>query len=146
MRWFPFFVLLAACGNPPCIDTCSGCCDLKGVCKDGTQRQACGGKGTVCVTCRADQICTAANICGDPPCGPDTCAGCCDVNGRCVVSATAGNCGLAGVDCVQCGFGQGCQNGVCKNCLPSSYGCSSDAACCSMVCGGLTAFQMGTCN
>jgi hypothetical protein len=145
MRWFPLLLLFAACGNPPCIDSCPGCCDVKDVCQTGDQLKACGVHGMVCVACLKDQVCTAG-VCSAPPCGPDTCTGCCDVNGRCVVSATDGSCGLAGVDCVQCSFGQGCQNGVCKNCLPSSYGCSSDASCCSMVCGGLTAFQMGTCN
>jgi hypothetical protein len=48
-------------------------------------------------------------------CGPATCSGCCDANGKCE-QASAQFCGAQGEECVACGAGQTCSpgNGLCQ--------------------------------
>lgn len=49
----------------------------------------------------------------EDPCGPDTCAGCCE-HGRCVPGASDEACGLAGGFCQRCAVGGlTCQHGAC---------------------------------
>lgn len=40
-------------------DTCSGCCDAAGLCRDGDEVTACGVQGGACATCTSTQTCTS---------------------------------------------------------------------------------------
>ena len=49
-----------------------------------------------------------------PPCGPSTCAGCCDASGSCNTFTSATACGLNGLICKACTAGQSCNFGTCS--------------------------------
>jgi hypothetical protein len=55
-----------------------------------------------------------APSCGaSKPCGPDTCAGCCDSAGACLAGSSDFACGSAGSTCVACDSGRRCSAGFC---------------------------------
>lgn len=49
------------------------------------------------------------------PCGPSSCTGCCDADGRCNSAPTNLACGAQGAECVACGLGQSCFSGFCTS-------------------------------
>lgn len=102
--------------------TCSGCCDVAGVCQDGNQPGACGLGGVACNTC-PDFACEFGR-CVAARCGPDTCRGCC-VGETCVVGSSPFSCGVNGVQCQACGPAS-CVDGVCR----TSCNSSNCAGCC----------------
>lgn len=121
--------------SPACtVESCDavgcplGCCDITGVCRDGTQDMACGTGGAACQSCVAeshlcqDQSCQdlggcspgATLPCGN--CGQRTCTGdglwgSCDGQGACspgqvVITGACGNCGeLSRVCQLDCTYG-----------------------------------------
>ncbi|OQB15445.1 MAG: hypothetical protein BWY17_02182 [Deltaproteobacteria bacterium ADurb.Bin207] len=112
--------------------TCSGCCDLQGNCRTGTQPSACGQGGYECVDCSSlGQTCiTSTRTCGAvQPCNPSTCPqGCCH-NGLCVEGASHEACGSHGMDCVNCAsLGQTCN--------PYSLTCEQSSMCDPTNCAG----------
>jgi len=54
---------------------------------------------------------------GPPACGPGTCAGCCDQNGKCIAAPVdAGVCGFGGNACATCTGAATCADGLCLGC------------------------------
>ena len=97
-----------------------------------------------------------------PPCGPDTCGGCCNATGFCAGGGSQATCGMGGARCQDCrSTGQSCDQGVCSSvdsgpppvcvisqcssllCAPIYQGpcCLSDGTCGCQV----RIPQMGTC-
>lgn len=90
---------------PPCgPGTCDGCCDAAGLCRFGTESDACGVKGGACDNCAAKGQGCSAGVCqGTPPkCGPANCGGCCDAQGNCQPGSAATVCGSGGQACSNC--------------------------------------------
>jgi hypothetical protein len=88
--------------------TCpSGCCDAKGVCRAGTDLQACGSFGRSCSDCAAtgfDFCDQRAHACGKTvqDCNAKTCpTGCCE-RGECLAGADPDECGTAAQACQHC--------------------------------------------
>jgi hypothetical protein len=51
-----------------------------------------------------------------PPCGPDTCGGCCNSTGFCAGGGSQATCGMGGARCQDCrSTGQSCDQGVCSS-------------------------------
>ncbi|MBL9037801.1 MAG: HmuY family protein [Archangium sp.] len=70
----------------------------------------------------------------DEPCGPTTCAGCCDAAGECQAGNTVAACGgTAGGMCAVCTEGNGCFSGACgpivttPACDPTPVTCSDQS-------------------
>ncbi len=93
-------------GTPPVCGpgNCGGCCDKSGACRNGGESDACGKQGGACDDCLAKGQGCSAGVCqGTPPtCGPGTCGGCCDVNGKCVAGTGDAACGVGGQACAAC--------------------------------------------
>lgn len=90
---------------PPCgPTTCKGCCDAQGLCRFGTESDACGLGGIGCDDCAAKNEGCVDGACEGPPpvCGPGNCGGCCTAAGQCVPGTSDGACGLAGAPCQSC--------------------------------------------
>ncbi|MBK7586460.1 MAG: hypothetical protein IPI67_40515 [Myxococcales bacterium] len=90
---------------PPCGPAnCGGCCDAKGVCRNGGESDACGVSGGKCDDCLTQgQGCVGGACQGAPPtCGPGTCGGCCDTAGKCVAGTNNLSCGAGGKACEAC--------------------------------------------
>ncbi len=130
-----FDCVSGACrGVAPVCDasTCSGCCDAQGLCRDGTQVDACGAGAAACVSCGA-LGCVSGSCQGAPPtCGPATCGGCCDASGTCVAGDAPSACGAGGAACVACtASGAACDaiGGYCTYVPPCSAS-TCPAGCC----------------
>lgn len=134
----------------PCADRCpTGCC-LGETCEVGTFDHACGQGGASCATCsQVGMSCdTFSRQCVDAtPCGPNNCAGCCDVTGRCINPPADTACGLGGNACLSCDVGKRCIQGSCQR---TSTTCSSAtcSGCCSTegVCLGPATFTSTACG
>ncbi len=107
--------------------TCpTGCCDERGVCRVGSDVQACGNQGNKCTDCVAggfDTCDSSRKACGKkvPTCDASSCpSGCCVVNGA---SQTC----LTGTDAAACGTG----GGVCANCAQTGQSCDAKLRTCS---------------
>jgi hypothetical protein len=130
--------------------TCpTGCCDPSGVCRDGTELNACGFGGVSCNDCQAQNFdfCDSQNhACGNvqPKCDVTTCpSGCCTLfNGQqaCVSGVSSLACGNGGQQCSDC-----TQNG--QVCDPSKQACVN-APCgpnnCKGCCAGTTCVNAET--
>lgn len=73
-----------------------------------------------------------------PPCGPGTCAGCCDASGACRTDAAATACGIDGAACQDCTAGGTQSGGVCDPftgaCCQTADTCCADVATCQARC------------
>ncbi len=119
-------------GNPGC-GPCQGCCDSTGVCRPGTDLNACGLGGVECFNCGALGFACIGGACEGkpPPCGPGTCNGCCDAKGQCQFGDKADACGLGGVKCDSCvSKGQSCIGGKCQG-PPPTCGPKTCGGCCN---------------
>jgi hypothetical protein len=142
---------LLADGAPACgPSNCAGCC-LAGTCVAGTATGSCGSHGLACLPCTGSNLTCitqpnggGACVGSGTPCGPSSCAGCCDTNGACQDSIATDACGAAGTACQFCLAGQVCNSGQCvtvNGCGPSSCpGCCQGETCLSgsensMACG-----------
>jgi hypothetical protein len=113
--------------------TCAGCCDeATDLCRPGLDGVACGQSGVSCTNCEASGFACEGGACAGvkPPCGPDTCKGCCDGAGTCRLGTETDACGEGGLACQGCGaMGQGCVMGVCEG-APPACGAQSCGGCC----------------
>jgi hypothetical protein len=114
-----------------------GCCSASGACVAGTSDNACGNGGQACVVCPSDKNCDPGKgTCSTTkPCGPSTCKGCCDANGKCVSGGQDVTCGTGGVACMdctatvrscvagECAKTQVCGSGNCLGCCDLSGNC-----------------------
>ncbi len=121
---------LGGVGGSPSCGPCAGCCDAGGICRPGTDVNACGTSGTVCINCGAVGFGCVNGVCEGPPpeCGPSTCNGCCDAAGLCRFGNESDACGTSGSACTDCASqGFGCVGGVCQGPPPK---------CSAQNCGG----------
>lgn len=122
------------CNATNCPD---GCCQGT-LCVPPLQQTAgaCGGAGSVCGTCAADQACTPGLGCrAAGSCGPSNCAGCCEGD-RCVTGSVDGSCGAGGLACRACASGTHCEAPYCiANDSGKHIGapCTTDEACRQLV-------------
>lgn len=107
--------VMAACGP----GTCSGCCG-RGFCVTPSMQStvACGVSGGMCSACARGQDCVNGACVTPPPCGPMTCAGCCQQTGGAPRCSPLGQqsdlaCGSGGLTCGACQRGTTCTNGTC---------------------------------
>lgn len=130
-------------GEPPKCSpsTCPGCCDDQGMCRPGSETNACGASGGACVDCGGQQQgCVAGTCQGAPPtCGPSNCGGCCDANGECREGSADGTCGAGGVACSNCSA----QGRKCNQ--PGSY-CAFIPTCGSVTCPSGCCDAKGACR
>lgn len=127
--------LPANCGPETCT---AGCCSDKGECLPGQSALACGTKGATCAICATGQACSeqacklpggsgggagggsaGGNVGGGSGggavgCGPETCTGCCSMNGQCITAQNFNSCGKGGAACAPCGMGAACLMGSCQ--------------------------------
>jgi hypothetical protein len=122
-----------ACTNQGCnAQTCKGCC-FGNQCVSGLDQTACGFSGMQCQNCQAQGAgCMPANgggMCeGPPPCGPQSCPGCCQ-NGACMPGSDIYECGLGGSLCLDCwSLGAICDFNQCQASTCDSQTCAS--GCC----------------
>jgi hypothetical protein len=98
---------------------CHGCCDETGYCETGDQSQACGAGGGACQACAGGNqsafVCSGG-VCSSS-CSPSTCAGCCDLQGRCEGGESIAACGAGGRACQPCTTDE-CVRGICTMQLP----------------------------
>jgi len=90
---------------PPCGPAnCSGCCNDKGLCRFGTESEACGSGGGKCDDCASRGEGCSGGVCAGPPpiCGAMSCGGCCDATGACRAGASDVACGAQGASCQSC--------------------------------------------
>lgn len=111
------------CGPSTCP---TGCCDARGVCRVGSDVQACGSFGGKCNDCIASgfDVCESSRkVCGKrvPTCDATSCA-----TGCCVTSGGTGVC-LSGTDASACGQG----GATCSNCATSGQACDPRLRTCS---------------
>lgn len=111
------------CGPSTCP---TGCCDARGVCRVGSDVQACGSLGGKCNDCIASglDVCDSSRkVCGKrvPECNATSCA-----TGCCVTSGTTGVC-LSGTDASACGT----SGAACTNCATSGQACDARLRTCS---------------
>ncbi|MBX3126910.1 MAG: hypothetical protein KF718_09345 [Polyangiaceae bacterium] len=102
-----FACLNGACEGtaPPCgPGTCNGCCTAAGLCRFGTETDACGTGGQACEDCGpSGQGCVNSACMGPAPtCGPGNCGGCCTAAGQCQPGTSNAACGQAGASCQSC--------------------------------------------
>ena len=119
-------------GSPGC-GPCDGCCDGAGVCRKGTETNACGKTGVACFDCgQVGFGCIDGKCQGVPPkCGPGNCSGCCDAKGNCRNGAESDACGATGGQCDDClAKGQGCTAGTCQG-VPPKCGPGTCGGCCT---------------
>jgi hypothetical protein len=95
------------------------CCGdvLMGGCVYTPADQYCGHGGVSCSACGANERCLAFSSGGGscdatPPCGPDSCAGCCFGN-VCAVGDQNIACGSGGMACATCSDGGSCVANTC---------------------------------
>ena len=125
-------------GSPGC-GPCAGCCDATGVCRSGSDSNACGLGGVECLNCGALGFACVSGACEGPApaCSPATCTGCCDAQGQCQFGDKADACGVSGGKCANCAAqSQSCIGGKCQGPPP---------ACGPKTCGGCCDAQ-GTCQ
>jgi len=126
---------------PPCgPSNCTGCCSATGLCRYGTESDACGSGGNACDNCAAKAAGCSAGVCqGKPPkCGPDNCGGCCDANGSCQIGTSDAICGAQGAACRNCST----QSQTCTQ--PGSY-CAAPLPC-ATVCPAGCCDARGVCH
>lgn len=123
---------LHACGNTVAVcdpSTCSGCCEGN-ECLVGTDPNECGLNGQACLHCESSNLaCSPQQTCVQPPCGSQTCSGCC-FGDEC----------LSGTDPAACGI----QGAVCGNCLASGGKCVAEGT--GGVCEGQTVCNASNCQ
>jgi hypothetical protein len=113
-------VRASTCGS----SNCNGCCDAAGYCQPGDQNEVCGSEGGACQACASPSPVCNEGVCSQPawpPCGLNTCLGCCDVNDDCVTSESSSACGSGG--------------GACQDCANTNLMCA-DNSCVTPVDGG----------
>jgi hypothetical protein len=118
-------------GAPPSCGpaTCTGCCDARGLCRFGSEIDACGSRGVACRNCSdAGRDCVNERCQGTPePCSPANCGGCCSANGVCLTGTSDTTCGAKGEACQNCrSVGRVCTQ-------PGSY-CAFFPTCGSVTC------------
>jgi hypothetical protein len=95
---------LHACGNPVAVcdpATCNGCCEGN-ECLAGTDPNECGLNGEACLHCESSNLaCSPQRTCAQPPCGTQTCTGCC-FGDECMSGTAPTACGLGGAACANC--------------------------------------------
>jgi hypothetical protein len=131
------------CGPSTCP---TGCCDPSGICRNGTDTQACGEFGAKCTDCLGlgfDSCDPMTKACSKltPNCDATTCPfGCCTTDGTgnqfCVGGTDPSQCGASGAQCADCTqFGDLCDQGS-RTCVPP--GCNAkncpDGCCTGDVC------------
>lgn len=126
----------AACGPSTCP---TGCCDASGVCRVGTDVQACGnlgGKCTDCVGSGFDTCDATRKACGKKvaTCDATSCgSGCCVTTGGtqvCLPGTDALACGTGAGACVDCGSkGQACDPKL-RVCGGTKCDATNCAGCC----------------
>jgi len=103
-----------ACGNPVAVcdpQTCGGCCEGN-VCFAGKDPNECGLNGQSCLHCESSNLtCSPQQTCVQPPCGSQTCTGCC-FGDQCLSGTDPAACGISGA--------------VCGNCLASGGKCVAE--------------------
>ncbi|MBI5537396.1 MAG: hypothetical protein HY898_32030 [Deltaproteobacteria bacterium] len=125
---------------------CSGCCDnsvYPPKCQTGFDPKMCGTGGQSCKACASTESCVLGDggtggVCqSGVACGPSSCNGCCDWNGKCQSGDTNTACGIQGSQCSNCIISsQICDqaHGVCvtvPNCGPSNCaGCCTKGGVC----------------
>ncbi|MFN8589876.1 MAG: pentapeptide repeat-containing protein [Thermomicrobiales bacterium] len=108
-----------------------GCCangpGLPGVCRSGSNRQACGAGGEQCAACPAGKDCIGQQCL---TCSPQTCPhGCCAIDGTCQSGNAFGACGgPGGGPCASCNGQQTCENHQCVTCGPTCI-CTGQSIC-----------------
>ncbi|HEY3817437.1 MAG TPA: hypothetical protein VGL81_09715 [Polyangiaceae bacterium] len=121
-----------ACGNPVAVcdpATCNGCCEGN-ECLAGTDPNECGLNGQACLHCESSNLaCSPQQTCVQPPCGPQTCSGCC-FGDEC----------LSGTDPAACGI----QGAVCGNCLATGGKCVGEGL--GGVCEGASTCSPANCQ
>ena len=125
---------------PPCASTCAGCCEAGGLCRFGTQSDACGANGAACQDCAAlGQGCVSARCQGPPPaCGPANCGGCCEA-GACRTGRDVAACGAGGITCQNCSSA----GRICNQ--PGSY-CAFIPTCGAVTCPSGCCDAQGNCR
>jgi hypothetical protein len=130
-------------GMPPVCgpSNCRGCCDAAGVCRVGTDTNACGRSGQSCSNCtQSNQGCVSGVCQGMPPaCGPNNCGGCCDIGGRCQPGTRDNACGSRGAACSNC-----TTNG--RTCTEPGNYCAFFPTCSSVTCPTGCCDSTGTCR
>lgn len=118
-------------GTPPKCDAtnCKGCCSVTGQCQPGTAGNACGAGGKACSNCTAQNKGCVSGACqGTPPaCGPRTCSGCCDSQGKCQDGTADAACGTRGAACSNCASSG-------RECVEPGSFCAFVSACNSSTC------------
>ena len=66
--------------------------------------------------------------CDSRRCVPETCAGCCSTDDRCVLGGPSAACGLLGAACADCGKGA-CVGGSCTRLSCDAMSCPPDKVC-----------------
>lgn len=122
------------CGPSTCP---SGCCDARGVCRVGSDLQACGnlgGKCTDCVATGLDTCDATRKSCGKKvaSCDATSCG-----SGCCVTTAGSQVC-LPGTDALACGTGAG----ACVDCGSKGQACDAKLR----VCDATTKCDASNCN
>jgi hypothetical protein len=122
---------MGSCVGGPCnsANCPSGCCSGNG-CVPFTAQSTltCGNSGQQCLPCGNNTACTNG-VCDTPVCNSQTCLGGCCENNKCVPFAqqSSATCGVAGLTCMACPPGAGCNLGTCST---SSCGPASCTGCC----------------
>jgi hypothetical protein len=129
----------AYCGGCDSSHSCPGTANGYATCDGGACGLACNPGWAFCgsSTCHdlsgdlsncgsCGHVCPTGNTCVNgtcTPCGPSTCAGCCDANGVCQPGTTHDVCGRGGALCESCTPKQSCDGlGVCR--CPNHPACS----------------------
>jgi hypothetical protein len=130
-------------GQPPVCGpgNCPGCCDTLGMCRFGSESDACGAAGQACEDCTASGLGCVNGKCEGPPppCGPGNCGGCCDVAGNCQPGSSSTACGQSGAQCQSCTT----QGKVCTQ--PGNY-CAFFPSCGPVTCPGGCCDSAGKCQ
>ncbi|MDY0002969.1 MAG: hypothetical protein RBU30_16840 [Polyangia bacterium] len=125
--------------SPACtLETCDqqscplGCCDITGICRDGTQDSSCGAGGAPCRSCESEARICQDHACQEPgACSPGDTLPC----GNCGLRA-CGSGGLWGICDAQgaCSPGQVVVTGACGNCGELSRSCQLDCTYSGLEC------------
>src|SRR5690606_5693809 len=99
----------------------------------GNTLSGCGRGGGFCSSCSEGSTCTDGQC--QAPCGPETCAGCCDAGGACQQGSMDAACGMGGGACGDCAAAsETCGNGQCipvvtQTCAETCAGCCVGETC-----------------
>ncbi|MDP3505140.1 MAG: hypothetical protein Q8S33_32680 [Myxococcales bacterium] len=125
--------------------TCSGCCDVNGLCQPGNTDFACG-RGQACANCTGFAGQCVFNSCvvlNEPPrCSAANCRGCCTLEGLCSAGTTDPSCGPRGTICTTCDPTSRCEQQQCvRRCSAATC-----PGCCDLNGGCVQGFSNAVCG